>query len=228
MDGWMDGWTGWIQLRSLVQLGHLAVLKIGSTRFASIWGLLWRNPKGFLILTTFRGVHKSFPFGTFLHCRFSLSLYFARQSGGWVKIYNVKKVKMEMTCAPQKTYQTQNQNQSSPQILVEQVEPIFHQIFFFFVKHPNEGIHMFSVVIIQPIYNAIQLSHWSSQWLSWLVQPWLVIRTYLKNYFTTLAFEMDDSNSRFRCTIVLPAHWLVSAFFMLLSWLYDTWCQTPF
>ena len=98
----------------------------------------------------------------------------------------------------------------------------------FFVKHPNEGIHMFSVVIIQPIYNVIQLSHWSSQRLSWLVQPWLVIRTYLKNYFTTLAFEMDDSNSRFRCTIVLPAHWLVSAFFMLLSWLYDTWCQTPF
>ena len=26
LDGWMDGWTGWILLRSLVQLEHLAVL----------------------------------------------------------------------------------------------------------------------------------------------------------------------------------------------------------
>ena len=42
-----------------------------------------------------------------LHCRFSLSLHFARQRAGWVKIYNVKKVKTEKTCAPPKTYQSQ-------------------------------------------------------------------------------------------------------------------------
>ena len=49
-------------------------------------------------------MHKSFPFWPFLHCRFSLSSHFARQSDGWVKIYNVKKGKTEMTCAPPKTY----------------------------------------------------------------------------------------------------------------------------
>ena len=39
--------------------------KIGSTRSASIWGLLWRNPKGFLILTTFRGCTSHFRFDLF-------------------------------------------------------------------------------------------------------------------------------------------------------------------
>ena len=39
--------------------------KIGSTRSASIWGLLWRNPKGFLILTTFRGCTRHFRFDLF-------------------------------------------------------------------------------------------------------------------------------------------------------------------
>ena len=51
----------------------------------------------------FFGVHKSFPFWPFLHCRFSLSLHSVWQSEGWVKIYNVKEVKTEMTYAPPKT-----------------------------------------------------------------------------------------------------------------------------
>ena len=74
--------------------------KLGSTCFASIWELLWRNPKGFLILTTFRGctLHKSFPF-----CGFSLSpsLCLAK----WGLGENVEKVKTKTTCAPPKTYQ---------------------------------------------------------------------------------------------------------------------------
>ena len=176
-------------------------------------------------------MHKSFPLWPIVQCRYSLSPHFPGKSEGWVKIYFVKDVKTDMTCAPPETYQNQKSfwiRSKQPPNTCRAGWANFFIKEHFFVKHPNEGIHMFSVVIIQPIYNAIQLSHWSSQRLSWLVQPWLVIRTYLKNYFTTLAFEMDDSNSRFRCTIVLPAHWLVSAFFMLLSWLYDTWCQTPF
>ena len=39
--------------------------KIGSTRSASIWGLVWRNPKGFLILTSFRGCTSHFRFDLF-------------------------------------------------------------------------------------------------------------------------------------------------------------------
>ena len=53
------------------------------------------------------GVHKSFPFWPFLHCRFSLSPHSVWQNKGWVKIYNIKKVKTEMTCAPPKSCQNQ-------------------------------------------------------------------------------------------------------------------------
>ena len=52
--------------------------KIGSTRSASIWRLLWRNPKGF------GGCTSHFLFDLFLHCRFSLS-----SAQGWKKIYSV-------------------------------------------------------------------------------------------------------------------------------------------
>ena len=53
----------------------------------SIWGLLWRNPKVFLMWISFRGCTSHFRFDLFvLHCRFSLSPHFARQSEGWVKI----------------------------------------------------------------------------------------------------------------------------------------------
>ena len=48
----------------------------GSTLSASIWGLLGRSPKSFLILKVL-GVHKSFPFWHLLNCRFSLSPQFA-------------------------------------------------------------------------------------------------------------------------------------------------------
>ena len=44
----------------------------------------------------------------FLDCRFLLSPHVVRHSEGWVKIYNVKELKMEMICAPTQTYQIQN------------------------------------------------------------------------------------------------------------------------
>ena len=37
----------------------------GSTRSVSIWGLLWRNPKGFLILISFRGCTTHFCYDHF-------------------------------------------------------------------------------------------------------------------------------------------------------------------
>ena len=39
--------------------------KIGSTSSAIIWGLLYMNPKGFLILRTFRGCTSHFRFDLF-------------------------------------------------------------------------------------------------------------------------------------------------------------------
>ena len=41
---------------------HFVMKKCGSTCSASIWGLLWRNPKGFLILISFRGCTSHFRF----------------------------------------------------------------------------------------------------------------------------------------------------------------------
>ena len=80
--------------------------KFCSTRSASIWGFFWRNPKLFLISTSFKGCTTHFRVDLFyiVH-RFSLSPEFAGQSEGWVKFYNVKKVKTEMTCAPLKKCQ---------------------------------------------------------------------------------------------------------------------------
>ena len=41
---------------------HFVMKKCGSTCSASIWGLLWRNPKGFFILISFRGCTSHFRF----------------------------------------------------------------------------------------------------------------------------------------------------------------------
>ena len=53
----------------------------GSTYSVNIWGLLWRNPKGFLVLKSFRGHTTHFLFWPILHCRFSLSPHFAGAPG---------------------------------------------------------------------------------------------------------------------------------------------------
>ena len=70
--------------------------KISPTRQASAWGLVWRNPKGFLISTMFRGSSSHFRFHHFYIVDFHSALTFldrALWSEGWVKIYNVKMVK---------------------------------------------------------------------------------------------------------------------------------------
>ena len=57
-----------------------------------------------------------------------------------MKIYNVKKVKTEMTCAPPKTYKIKNPFgflQTNFQILAERVEPFFFHKKHVFMKHPN-------------------------------------------------------------------------------------------
>ena len=67
------------------------------TRQASAWGLVWRNPKGFLISTMFRGSSSHFRFDHFYIVDFHSALTFLDRdlcSEGWVKIYNVKMVKI--------------------------------------------------------------------------------------------------------------------------------------
>ena len=82
--------------------------KFGSTRSASIWGLLWRNPKGFLILIGFRECTSHFRvfYTVDFHSALTLPDRDLR-SEGWVKINNVKKFKTEMICAPPKSCQNQ-------------------------------------------------------------------------------------------------------------------------
>ena len=50
--------------------------KISPTRQASIWGLVWRDPKGFLILTMFRGSSSHFRFDHFYIADFQSALTF--------------------------------------------------------------------------------------------------------------------------------------------------------
>ena len=50
--------------------------KISPTRQASAWGLVWRNPKGFLISTMFRGSYNHFRFDQFYIVDFHSALTF--------------------------------------------------------------------------------------------------------------------------------------------------------
>ena len=50
--------------------------KISPTRQASAWGLVWRNPKGFLISTMFRGSSNHFRFDHFYIVDFHSALTF--------------------------------------------------------------------------------------------------------------------------------------------------------
>ena len=75
------------------------------THQASAWGLVWRDPKGFLISTKFRGSSSHFRFDHFYIVDFHSALTFPDRdlrSEGWVKIYNVKMVKTEMARGPPK------------------------------------------------------------------------------------------------------------------------------
>ena len=69
---YLDPGRGWLMKTCLMK-------KIGSTCSTSIWGLLWRNPKVFLILISFRGCTctSHFRFELLLQCKFSLSPHFA-------------------------------------------------------------------------------------------------------------------------------------------------------
>ena len=74
-------------------------IKKRPTRQASVWGLVWRNPKGFLISTMFRGSSSHFRFDHFYIVDFHSALTFLDRdlcSEGWVKICNVKMVKILM------------------------------------------------------------------------------------------------------------------------------------
>ena len=54
----------WLNIRVFHENMFL-MKKLGSTRSASIWRLVWRNPKGFLILISFRGCTSHFRFDLF-------------------------------------------------------------------------------------------------------------------------------------------------------------------
>ena len=108
--------------------GGGGVKQIGSTRSASIWGLLWRNPKGFLILTTFRGCTSHFRFDLFyivdLHSALTftwevraewISTLYKRSKRKWL-VHSLKLVKIKN---PFGFLQTNHQ------ILAERVEPFF-------------------------------------------------------------------------------------------------------
>ena len=115
---------------------------VWSTCSASIWGLHWRNPKGFLNLACFRGFKSNFGFDLFYNVDIHSALtsqVSVWQSEGWVKIYSVKKVKTEMTCAPSKTYQNQKSFwipwKQPPNTCRAGWANFFHQKYVF-VRHP--------------------------------------------------------------------------------------------
>ena len=77
--------------------------KLSPAHQASAWGLVWENPKGFLISTKFRGSSSHFRFDHFYNIDFHSALTFLDwdlRIKGWVKIYNVKMVKTEMARGP--------------------------------------------------------------------------------------------------------------------------------
>ena len=66
--------------------------KLSPTHQASAWGLVWRDPKGFLIPTNFRGSSSHFCFDHFYIVDFHSALTFAKRDlrrEDWVKIYKL-------------------------------------------------------------------------------------------------------------------------------------------
>ena len=80
---------------------------VWSTCSASIWGLHWRNPKGFLNLACFRGFKSNFGFDLFYNVDIHSAL--TSQVSVW-QIYNEDEVKREMICALPKNCQNQKSN----------------------------------------------------------------------------------------------------------------------
>ena len=81
--------------------------KIKSTTHHTLaWGLVWKNPWGFFISISLV-VPPALPFCPFLHCRFSLGPLMTGLREGWVKIYNVKMVKIEVAGGTPKLYRNQ-------------------------------------------------------------------------------------------------------------------------
>ena len=118
--------------------------KLCPTHQASAWGLVWRNPKGFLISTKFRGSSSHFRFDHFYNIDFHSALTFLDwdlRSKGWVKIYNVNMVKTKMARVPPKLCRNQKSFQMSPQADAWWVPPIL------FLK---------------------KLNFWTPYWISWI------------------------------------------------------------
>ena len=95
----------WMRQSRVFQKNTFFEKQIGGTHHASALRLVWKNPKGFLISTKFRGSSSHFCFDHFYIIDFHSDLAFRDrdlQSEGWVKIYNVKMVKTEMARGPPK------------------------------------------------------------------------------------------------------------------------------
>ena len=76
---------------------HLKKKIKSATHHASAWGLVWRDPKQFLISTKFKGSSSHLKFDHFYIVDFHSALSFMDRdlwSEGWVKIYNMKMVKL--------------------------------------------------------------------------------------------------------------------------------------
>ena len=107
------------QLHRLCLAIRQAMCGLGCLTKTCFWWKKLTQPALQIFGGCFEGIQKDFWFWqfsggaqvisvlAFLHCRFSLRPHFTRQNESWVKIYNVKKVKTEMNCAPPKTYPNQ-------------------------------------------------------------------------------------------------------------------------
>ena len=88
--------TSYMGIRVFHQNMFFQQQKISATHHASAWGLVWRNPKGFIILNKFKGSSSHLKFDHFYIVDFHSALasqVSVQKREGWVKIYNVKMVK---------------------------------------------------------------------------------------------------------------------------------------
>ena len=95
-------------------------------------------PKGFLISTNFRGCTSHFHFGHFYIVDFHSALTFSDRDlkiEGWVNIYNVKKSKTEMACAPPKS--SRNPSTYRPNTTGVGWFFLFQQNMFWWDGHPS-------------------------------------------------------------------------------------------
>ena len=103
--------------------------KIGSTRSASIWGLLWRNPKGFFISISFRGCTSHSCFEYFYIADFYSALTLPDrdlQSEGWVKKNGLFENTSQVSNLPSPPLSRTEQNKTRPR-------PIFSRFISYFL-----------------------------------------------------------------------------------------------